>query len=240
MPIKIIILSTFLLSTNLCISQNNDLFNIKNNPQKIVIRKNFMGALYTKIYKFQEERLVSEISKRNFRETMKSEYIYNSFGKPIKKIFTSKSDKDTIFSMYSYDEKQSLKKITMKENNEVLKIRDSLKYDNKENIISYIIFYPDAKIKTGYLKTYYNFTYNNQNFINSQKIDYSNGNKIITEYFYNKNGYVQEFIVKEIGQFSKTESVKYTYKYDRYGNWVIKYVLINGKKRKVIKRKIKY
>lgn len=240
MSIKVIILAVFLLSTNLCISQNNDLFNIKNSPQKIIIRGNFMGALYTKIYKFQKGRLVSEINKRNFRETMNREYFYNSFGKTKKKISMGKNNKDTIISIYSYDEKQRLQKIKMKKNNEVLKVRDSLKYDNNGNVVNYTIFYPDAKVKSGYLKTYYIFTYNNQNIINSQKIDYGDGDKMITEYFYNKKGYVQEFMVKEIGQFSKKELVKYTYKYDKYGNWVIKYILMNGKKRKVTKRKIRY
>lgn len=128
-------------------------------------------------------------------------------------------------------------------NNEILKIKDSITYDENENIINYVILYPKSKNSFFYFTEYFYITYNHEGFVKTFMEKSEQGYSQI-QYKYNKLGdVIEEITSQEIYNNSKkNEDIIYkcNYEYDKYNNWKVSYGLVHGKPKVEIKRKIKY
>ncbi|MCF6184911.1 MAG: hypothetical protein L3J56_09880 [Bacteroidales bacterium] len=145
---------------------------------------------------------------------------------------------------YFFNNKGQIKKIIFKFNDKITRIKDSIIYDDRANIISYLMLKPKTVFLPNTTYTlYYHITYNEKGLIKSFNIKDDAG-FLKRQYFYNRFGDVIKIIISQ--QISldapkiEDKIIKYNYKYDKFGNWIKRYAQINGKYKLDEKRKIKY
>jgi hypothetical protein len=226
-------------------SQSEFYSNLKNNPKSI--KTKYIKTHFSEIDIFNEGKLVLHSSSRYGFKRVIEKYQYDKYGNIISVISVNpKSQKDTISILeYKYfrNNQNQIKKIMYNYNNEILKIKDSITYDENENIINYVILYPKSKNSFFYFTEYFYITYNHEGFVKTFMEKSEQGYSQI-QYKYNKLGdVIEEITSQEIYNNSKkNEDIIYkcNYEYDKYNNWKVSYGLVHGKPKVEIKRKIKY
>ncbi len=245
---KHLFLLIILFCAKISYSQLQEFSNLKNNPKKIKTTKRLSNILFSQIYKFDNGKLIKEISKRNFKKSSVVVYKYDTLDNLKNKIELKPYKRNDTLNFVSYEyvfQNNKIVKIIKKYNHKIIEIKDSIVYNDKSKITGYIILNPSKKNPFDYFKEYVNITYNDEGLVKTVKYEEQNYKTYsFSEYKfeYYSNGDISKMIISQKLPNSpvKTETYAYKYDYDKNMNWTKKYILVNGKRKITEKRKIKY
>jgi hypothetical protein len=236
-----------------CQDYLDEMNNLKGSPIKAVIRIKGSSSNWKYVYTFNNIGKV--MVQQNYENgTLRGEYHfeYDSFGNITKdKSFDIGNQQDSAQSFiteYTFDSVNRIKTVTLKyHGNKISWIEDSITYNSNNFKTSYIKtdFMHDSTIVVG--KEKYELTYTETGFLAVIKMDEVNdeGFKDIY-YWYNENDDIRkittnQMIVYDGERIVGTLTREYSYKYDKLGNWVKRYVNSdNIRKYLEIKRSIEY
>jgi len=140
---------------------------------------------------------------------------------------------------YRYDDKgNNIEKMTYYEDEteSVFATKKTYEYDSKNRIIKEYNFNYKSKDS---LYSILSYQYNEDNSIIVKKREYINPNEknIQWEYSYTKHNLIEKILIKKVSQIT---TLRFNYKFDKVGNWIMQTKVVNGKKIGVWERKIEY
>lgn len=140
---------------------------------------------------------------------------------------------------YRYDDKGNItEKMTYyeDENKSVFATKNTYEYDSKNRIIKEYNFNYKSKDSLYLILSY---QYNEDNSITVKKREYINPNEKNNqwEYSYTKHNLIEKILIKKESQIT---TLRFNYKFDKVGNWIMQTKVVNGKKIGVWERKIEY
>lgn len=193
------------------------------------IRKN-PGMQHEIRFIYNANVLQSEERWTNQRRKSKTTYLYNDKNQKIKEVLIDANEKLMYTASFEYDNDRLVLEIYRNEQNEVIR-KSTYAYNDEGHIIF------QSKLENNIPEVIEQNIYNEQNQLVEQIVT-ENGTLIWQQnYTYDVKGKVIESLSFDG---IKRELIAYQYEMDNKGNWINRTMLIDGKPKQIVSRKITY